>query len=82
MATGQRRALAVTLGHNHRGLDTQPSPSGHHNPGQRGAKSGVNILIVKQKYVISFLWSSYKSVKLIYMVFPKLDTSRAWQYRW
>ena len=29
MATGQRRALAVTLGHNHRGLDTEPEPSEH-----------------------------------------------------
>ena len=47
MATGQRRALAVTLGHNHRGLDTEPSPSGHHNPGQRVAKSGVYLLSSK-----------------------------------
>ena len=55
MATGQRRALAVTLGHNHRGLDTEPSPSGHHNPEQRGAKSGVNYLLSsKNMYPHSF----------------------------
>ena len=55
MATGQRRALAVTLGHNHRGLDTEPSPSGHHNPEQRGAKSGVNLLSSKNMYLHSSL---------------------------
>ena len=61
MATGQRRALAVTLGHNHRGLDTEPSPSsGHHHP----AKSGIylhylHIAIVKQKYLYSQSFFSF-----------------------